>query len=114
VVNPRTSGFACDVIIGLTCDLGRPLEVADQFGRFEQMMYLGHTTGRYDMLIEMVFRNDAELFSFLTKDLPRIDGIIGTEIMHVLRAERVDFGWRPGAVGNQIQVENSEQKDSDD
>jgi Lrp/AsnC family transcriptional regulator, regulator for asnA, asnC and gidA len=114
VVNPRTSGFACDVIIGLTCEPGRPLDVADQFDRFEQMMYLGHTTGRYDMLIEMLFRNDAELFSFLTKDLPQIDGIIGTEIMHVLRAERVDFDWRPGAVGNQIQVENPEQKDSDD
>jgi Lrp/AsnC family transcriptional regulator, regulator for asnA, asnC and gidA len=114
VVNPRTSGFACDVIIGLTCEPGRRLEVADQFGSFEQMMYLGHTTGRYDMLIELLFRNDAELFSFLTKDLPEIDGIIGTEIMHVLRAERVDFDWRPGAAGNQIQVEHPEQKDSDD
>jgi Lrp/AsnC family transcriptional regulator for asnA, asnC and gidA len=114
VVNPRTSGFACDVIIGLTCEPGRPLEVADQLGRFEQMMYLGHTTGRYDMLIEMLFRNDAELFSFLTKDLPQIDGIIATEIMHVLRAERMDFDWRPGAVGSQIQVENPEQKDFDD
>jgi Lrp/AsnC family transcriptional regulator, regulator for asnA, asnC and gidA len=114
VVNPRTSGYACDVLIGLTCEPGRPLEVADQLGRFEQMMYLGHTTGRYDMLIEMLFRNDAELFSFLTKDLPQIDGITSTEIMHVLRAERVDFDWRPGAVGGQIQFENPEQKDSND
>jgi Lrp/AsnC family transcriptional regulator for asnA, asnC and gidA len=114
VVNPRTSGFACDVIIGLTCEPGKPLKVADQLGRFEQTMYLGHTTGRYDMLIEMLFRNDAELFSFLTKDLPQIDGIIGTEIMHVLRAARVDFDRRLSAVGNKIQVEHPEQKDSDD
>jgi Lrp/AsnC family transcriptional regulator for asnA, asnC and gidA len=109
VVNPLTSGFACDVIIGLTCEPGSPLEVAHQLSRFEQMMYLGHTTGRYDMLIEMLFRNDAELFSFLTKDLPQINGITSTEIMHVIRAERVDFDWRPGAVEDPNRAEGPEQ-----
>ena len=97
VINPHAHGFACDVLIGLNCDLTARDVISASLSVFDEIVYLGHVTGRYDIVIEMLFPEDAALFAFVNKELTQISGITRAEILHVLKADRLDFDWRPHA-----------------
>jgi Lrp/AsnC family transcriptional regulator for asnA, asnC and gidA len=95
VINPRTNGFACDVLIGLECEQTAREPISTRLHAFDEVVYLGHVTGRYDLLVEMLFTDDAALFMFLNTELTQIAGITRVEILHVMKADRLDFDWRP-------------------
>lgn len=94
ILNPRKTGYTCDVIIGLCTQPGRMVEVGEQLVAYDQVVYLGYTTGRYDLLVEMLFRDDAELLTFLEKEMGQVSGVVSMETSHVLRAERNDYDLR--------------------
>jgi Lrp/AsnC family transcriptional regulator for asnA, asnC and gidA len=94
VLNPRKTGYASDVLIGLRTETGRMMEVGENLARDERVVYLGYIAGRYDILVEMLFRDDAELFDFLNTEMPRLGGVIGMETSHVLRTERINYDWK--------------------
>lgn len=95
VINPQANGFACDVLIGLDCELTARDSISARLHVFDEVVYLGHVTGRYDLLVEMLFRDDAALFAFVNTELSQIPGITRVEILHVMKADRLDFDWRP-------------------
>ena len=94
ILNPKKTGYGCDVIIGLRTEPGRMIDVGEQLARYEQVVYLGYTTGRYDVLVEILFHDDSELLQFLHKEMAQVEGVISTETSHVLRAERNDYDLR--------------------
>lgn len=94
VLNPRKTGFATDVLIGMRVEPGKMLEVGRSLSDLDQCVYLGYTTGRYDLLVEMLFRDDEVLFEFLQKQLPSLGGIVNTETYHVLRTEKINYDWK--------------------
>lgn len=94
VLNPARTGFATDVVIGIRADPGRLLEVGRELAAMEEVVYLGYTTGRFDLLLEVLFRDDEGLFAFLTDRLPRLGGIVGTETMTVLRTGKINYDWK--------------------
>lgn len=93
VINPANSGYAVDILMGIRTQPGAALQVGSQLGRFEQVLYLGYTTGRFDIIANMLFRSDEELFGFFSDTVSKISGIVTTESFTVMRAERVDFDW---------------------
>lgn len=101
VLNPRKTGYATDVLVGIRVEPGKMLEVGRALSDLEPVVYLGYTTGRYDILVEMLFRDDTQLFSFLERDLPGLGGIVSTETYHVLRTEKINYDWKlPGEFGH--------------
>lgn len=94
VLNPRKTGYASDVLIGLRTETGRLMEVGENLARDERVVYLGYIAGRHDILVEMLFRDDAELFEFLNSEMPRMGGVIGMETSHVLRTGRINYDWK--------------------
>ena len=58
VLNPRKTGYATDVLIGIRVEPGNLLTVGEALSRREEVVYLGYTTGRHDILVEMLFRDD--------------------------------------------------------
>lgn len=94
VLNPRKTGYATDVLIGIRVEPGKMLEVGKALSDLDQCVYVGFTTGRYDILIEMLFRDDEALFDFLQKELPSLGGIVSTETSHVLRTEKINYDWK--------------------
>jgi Lrp/AsnC family transcriptional regulator for asnA, asnC and gidA len=94
ILNPHAHGFACDVLIGLGCSPGSAEAIADTVSSVQNVLYIGHLTGRYDLLLEILFHDDSDLYEFLSKELYVLPGVESVEIMHVIKAGRVDFDWR--------------------
>lgn len=94
VLNPRKTGYSCDVLIGMQIETGRMVEVGDKLAQNDRVVYLGYVTGRYDILVEMLFRDDTELFEFLNNEMPRLGGVTGMETSHVLRNGKINYDWK--------------------
>jgi Lrp/AsnC family transcriptional regulator for asnA, asnC and gidA len=94
VLNPRKTGYASDVLIGIRVEPGKLLEVGRALSALDEVVYLGYVTGRYDLLVEVLFRDDEALFTFLERQLPALGGIVSTETYHVLRAEKINYDWK--------------------
>lgn len=93
VINPANSGYSVDILMGIRTKPGHALQVGGQLGKSEQVIYLSYTTGRFDIIANMLFRSDDELFEFFSSTVSKISGILTTESFTVMRAERVDFDW---------------------
>lgn len=93
VLNPRKTGYATDVLIGIRVEPGSLLEVGGVLASLDQVVYLGYVTGRFDILVEMLFRDDQALFDFIERELPSIGGVVSTETSHVLRTGKINYDW---------------------
>lgn len=93
VLNPHRTGFASNVLIMFKIRSDRLLEVGERLAEHERVVYLGYTTGNFDVLAEMLFHNDQEVFDFLKNEVTQIDGIVETSTSHVVRSRRVDYRW---------------------
>lgn len=93
VLNPRKTGYATDVLIGIRVEPGTLLEVGEVLAAMDEVVYLGYVTGRFDILVEMLFRDDEALFNFIERELPSIGGVVSTETSHVLRTGKINYDW---------------------
>lgn len=94
VLNPRKTGYTTDVLIGVRTETGRLRAVGEALAERDDVVYLGYTTGRYDILVEMLFRDDEQLFRFIEEDVPGLGGIVSTETFHVLRTGKINYDWK--------------------
>lgn len=102
VLNPDQTGFATDVVIGVRTEPGAMLAVGSALSAMEECLYLGYVTGRFDIIVEMIFRDDAALFRFLNETVPTMPGIVSTETSYVLATGKINYDWKlPSDVGAQ-------------
>jgi Lrp/AsnC family transcriptional regulator for asnA, asnC and gidA len=84
VTNPLKMGMRTMALIGVRTTGDRMLQVADQIAEFPEVVYLIVVSGRYDLMLEVMCRDHAELLQFLTEKLYRIEGVRETEsFMHL-------------------------------
>ncbi len=95
VADPEKLGFR-QALIGLRCEPGRLVAVAEALAALPEVDYVVVTTGRFDILIEMVSEDSDGLLRFLTERLAGIDGIRDTETFTYLRLvkQTYQFGTR--------------------
>lgn len=93
VLNPRKTGYSTDVLIGIRVEPGTLLGVGEVLAAMDEVVYLGYVTGRFDILVEMLFRDDEALFNFIERELPAIGGVVSTETSHVLRTGKINYDW---------------------
>ena len=93
VLNPHRTGYGTNVLIGIRTHPGQLLEVGEALAAMENVVYVGYTTGRHDILVEALFRDDERLFEFLEKELPALGGVASTETYHVLRTGKINYEW---------------------
>lgn len=79
VTNPLRAGYRMMTLVGIKVDGHRLHEVARQVAAFEEVIYLVLCTGAYDMLAEVVCRDNADLLQFLAERLHAVEGIRDTE-----------------------------------
>lgn len=94
VLNPGKTGYRTDVIIGIRVEPGSLLTVGEALSRREEVVYLGYMTGRHDILVEMLFRDNDALFEFLDEHLPALGAIVSTETYQVLRTGKINYDWK--------------------
>lgn len=86
-------GYVLNVLIGVSCDAGRAVEIARALATMPEIRWLAHVTGRYNLMVAAFFRSQDELFTFLTEQLGKVPGIQRTETLHVLRVDKRDFDY---------------------
>lgn len=86
-------GYDTDVAIGISTEAGKQLDVARRLSAMEAIRYVAVTTGTFDVRAAAVFRNNKELYEFLTEELARVPGIVRTETTHVLHTLKRVHDW---------------------
>jgi Lrp/AsnC family transcriptional regulator for asnA, asnC and gidA len=79
ITNPLTLGFDSMALIGLRVDGNRLLEAAQEIAAFSEVVYLVITSGAYDIMIEILCRDRADLLRFLTDRLYKVQGLRESE-----------------------------------
>ena len=85
VTNPIKLGFSLASIIGIRVSGDRLLEVAREISAFGEVIYLIICTGSFDLLAEVVCRDNDHLLSFLTEKLYKVPGVRQAETYMYLR-----------------------------
>ena len=92
ITNPIQRGFKTMALIGVHTDGNRMLEVADNIAKLDEVVYLVVVSGRYDILIEVFCRDNADMLKFITEKLYGIEGVRETEtFMHLKIVKEVYF-----------------------
>lgn len=85
ITNPIKLGFSLASMIGIRVSGDRLLEVADEIAAFDEVIYLIITTGSFDLLAEVVCRDNDHLLNFLTEKLYKVQGVQQAETYMYLR-----------------------------
>jgi Lrp/AsnC family transcriptional regulator for asnA, asnC and gidA len=92
-VDPFDVGYETPVIIGLKVERGKLDEVAERLSSLPQVRYIGASTGRVDLIIEVVTRTNQDLAEFLLSELAEIDGITDSETNLIVRIYKQSWDW---------------------
>jgi Lrp/AsnC family transcriptional regulator for asnA, asnC and gidA len=92
-VDPFDVGYETPVIIGLK--VNRPMldAVAERLSELPQVRYVGASTGRVDLIVEVVTRTNQDLADFLLNELAQIEGIIDSETNLIVRIYKQSWDW---------------------
>ncbi len=93
VTDPLQLGYDQMAMIGVRCSSESLLDVADAVAALREVTYVVVTAGAYDLLVETVCRDNAELLDFLVGKLRRIPGVLSTETFVYLRIAKQSFHW---------------------
>jgi Lrp/AsnC family transcriptional regulator, regulator for asnA, asnC and gidA len=105
VLNPPALGLEREVVIGLRVKQGCLKTVGDRLAAMEMVSYVAFLAGSVDILIEVLLRDDEDLFHFLRDVLGGIDEILGSETWTVLHTQKYNHAWAnplsgsPGVLG---------------
>jgi Lrp/AsnC family transcriptional regulator for asnA, asnC and gidA len=92
-VDPFDVGYESPVIIGLKVQRTMLDEVARKVSELPQVRYVGASTGRVDLIVEVVVRTNQDLAEFLMNDLGRIEGIVDSETNLIVRIYKQTWHW---------------------
>jgi Lrp/AsnC family transcriptional regulator, regulator for asnA, asnC and gidA len=92
VADPGKLGFQ-QALIGIRCEPGRIVEVADALADLQEVDYVVVTAGRFDILIEAVAEDNEGLLHFLNERLQRIGGVRDTETFTYLRLVKQTYQY---------------------
>jgi len=92
-VDPFDVGYETPVIIGLKVERAKLDEVARRLSEFPQVRYVGASTGRVDLIVEVVVRTNQDLADLLLNELATMDGIVDSETNLIVRIYKQSWHW---------------------
>lgn len=103
VTNPVKLGFAMASMIGIRVSGERLLEAAREISTFDEVIYLILCAGSFDILAEVVCRDNDHFLKFLTEKLYMVQGVQQAETYMYLRVYKDAgtlvrlFPWMPNS-----------------
>jgi Lrp/AsnC family transcriptional regulator for asnA, asnC and gidA len=92
ITNPLRMGYNTMALIGIKTEGEKLLAVADKIAALNEVIYLIIVSGAYDIIAEVVCRDQHHLLQFLTERLYQIDGIRESEsFIHLKIVKEVYF-----------------------
>jgi Lrp/AsnC family transcriptional regulator, regulator for asnA, asnC and gidA len=92
ITNPLQMGYQTMALIGIKVDGSKLMEVADKIADLDEVIYLIVVSGAYDIIAEIVCKDQDHLLQFLTERLYKIDGVRESEsFIHLKIVKEVYF-----------------------
>ena len=92
VTDPLQLGFARQAMIGIRVT-GALEPVADRLAELDDIDYVVITAGSYDLLVEAVCENDADLLELISERIRTIEGVTSTETFMYLQLRKQTYSW---------------------
>ena len=92
VADPLTLGFGVMASVGVTVD-GDSRAVADALSAIDEVDYCVLTTGRFDVQLELVCRDNEHLLSVINDRIRTVDGVRDTETSMYLRVHKQTYTY---------------------
>ena len=92
VTDPLQMGFARQAMIGIKVN-GHVREVAAELATIDALDYIVITTGRFDILAELVAESDDELLDVVSEQISSLERVVTTETFVYLRLEKQTYSW---------------------
>jgi Lrp/AsnC family transcriptional regulator for asnA, asnC and gidA len=95
VTDPLMLGFTLEAMIGVEVD-GDLRAVASKVAQVDNVDYVVVTTGRFDLVVEVVCRDHEELLHIINDVIRAIPGVRATETFTYLHLEKQTYSWGTG------------------
>jgi DNA-binding Lrp family transcriptional regulator len=92
-VDPVALGIPLFCNLGVQVRPGARPSVASTLAAMEEVAFVAHTTGTFDLLVEAFLSDTDAVFEFLNQRLSTVDGIVGTKAWLVLRSAKYAYLW---------------------
>lgn len=92
VTDPLQMGYARQAMIGIKIT-GNVQEVAAELAVMDEIDYILITAGRFDILAEILAKDDEELLETLSRRIGELDRVISTETFVYLRLVKQSYAW---------------------
>lgn len=79
VTNPLMMGKRTVTMIGIRTDGRKMMDVANKISKFDEVVYIVATSGRYDLMLEVFCQDHEDMLNFMTEKLAKVDGVRETE-----------------------------------
>jgi Lrp/AsnC family transcriptional regulator for asnA, asnC and gidA len=92
VTDPLQLGFARQAMVGINAR-GPVQPVADALAELEEVDYVVVTSGKYDVLVEVVCESDEHLLDLISNRIRAMPDIVATETFMYLRLAKQIYSW---------------------
>lgn len=92
VTDPLQMGFARQAMVGVKVS-GDVRAVAAELATLADLDYIVITTGRFDLLVELVATSDDELLDTVAERISTMEAVLSTETFLYLRLEKQTYAW---------------------
>ncbi len=94
VVNTKAVGLPVTADVFIEVEPGRVLEVAHQIAEYECVSYAACSTGDRDLSIQVVARDNMELYNFVTQVVGKVPGVRKTTTLLLPIILKDVYEWR--------------------
>lgn len=92
VTDPLQLGFLRQAMIGIKVG-GDLTEAADALAAMDEVSYVVIAAGSFDVLAEVICRDDDHLLDLLNDRIRRIEGVTSVETFMYLKLRKQTYGW---------------------
>ena len=94
IPNPRALGYSVTADVFIQVDAASILDVARRLTEFECVSYVGCSMGETDISTQVVGRDNAEVYAFVTEVIANIPGVRKTSTVIVPVVLKDVYQWR--------------------
>lgn len=95
VSQPMKLGFTIQAMVGLRVD-GDLRAIAAALAAIEEIVYVVVSSGRFDIIAEVVCRDSQQLMTIVNDTIRAMPGVTSTETFTYLDIEKVSYSWGTG------------------
>jgi Lrp/AsnC family transcriptional regulator, regulator for asnA, asnC and gidA len=92
VTDPLMLGFSLEAMVGIKV-VGDLRLVARQLAEVSEVDYVVVTSGRFDLLAEVVTTGHEHLYELLNEQIRDLEGVVSVEVFTYLHLEKQSYSW---------------------